>query len=299
MFLLLCHCSAQNLLGTTLTEFCDGLIDVGLSRLPPADTPSKRPRYQGSIKIHHKLLEHGRAVIKDMATDPRIKKVATPIMFHPDLHKRNIFVSDDNPTIITAIIDWQSSSIEPAFWYADQTPDFARPTPDPADGNRLQPKSEACARAHNAAYHFLMPRLSEPRRMDESFFRPFRSCYRTWADSAVALREELIQTSQQWKELGFKGSCPFPIPQADEILAHQKQYQLFEAAQQLKHVVASTLDAAIDGWVPLEIWEETKALHEELYRMMLQTVLECRDDEDEPIRDEVCLREVWPFDLEE
>ncbi|EDN03226.1 predicted protein [Histoplasma mississippiense (nom. inval.)] len=35
----------------------------------------------------------------------------------PDLHKRNIFVSEDDPSIVTGIIDWQSTSIEPAFCY--------------------------------------------------------------------------------------------------------------------------------------------------------------------------------------
>ncbi|EQL28770.1 hypothetical protein BDFG_08550 [Blastomyces dermatitidis ATCC 26199] len=36
---------------------------------------------------------------------------------HPllHLHKRNIFVSKDNPTAITGFIDWQSTSVEPAF----------------------------------------------------------------------------------------------------------------------------------------------------------------------------------------
>jgi hypothetical protein len=31
-----------------------------------------------------------------------------------------MFVSDDDPAVITGVIDWQSSSIEPAFWYAER-----------------------------------------------------------------------------------------------------------------------------------------------------------------------------------
>lgn len=50
--------------------------------------------------------------------------MAIPILLHPDIHKRNIFVSPEDPPQITAIIDWQSTSIEPAFVYANHTPDF-------------------------------------------------------------------------------------------------------------------------------------------------------------------------------
>lgn len=75
----------------------------------------KRPRYHGTVEDHLNLLELGRAVIKQISEDPRIKDASTPTLFHPDLHKKNIFVSNDDPTTIIAIIDWQSAAIEPAF----------------------------------------------------------------------------------------------------------------------------------------------------------------------------------------
>jgi Ser/Thr protein kinase RdoA (MazF antagonist) len=59
-----------------------------------------------------------------------VQHVAKPTLLHPDLHKRNIFVSDSEPTKVTGIIDWQSTSIEPAFIYANETPDFATRTND-------------------------------------------------------------------------------------------------------------------------------------------------------------------------
>lgn len=123
-----------------------------------------------------------------MSDDPRIRDAAaTPVLFHPDLHKRNIFVSDDDPCVITSIIDWQSASNEPAFWYADEIPDFAEPN-----------NNEICAQTFDVCTQFLTPKLSRPRLMDEAeaLFRPFRYCYRTRKDGAVALRHELIETSQ-------------------------------------------------------------------------------------------------------
>lgn len=250
--------------------------------------------------MHCDLLEQGRKVIKRMATDPRILNVATPTLYHPDLHKRNIFVSPDDPTKITAMIDWQSTSIEPAFWYADEAPDFAQAVPDPASEDQLEPKSEACEKIYDISTQFFLPKLAEPRLMDEAFFRPFRYCYRTWADGAVAFREELIQTSRRWEELGFSEPCPFPYPTAEEIAAHAKEYKLFEAAQQLKHTLAGLLNTATDGWVPLEDWDATKRTHTELYKSLLAEILAMEDpDDDEPLKTEADLREIWPFDLED
>lgn len=97
--------SAKGESGTMLMDYCDGLIDTGLARLPSTESSSPQPRYQGSVQEHQNLLREGRAMVKQMAADPLIKNVSIPVLFHPDLHKRNIFVSDSDPTIITAIID--------------------------------------------------------------------------------------------------------------------------------------------------------------------------------------------------
>jgi hypothetical protein len=271
-----------------------------MSRIPPAGSVSKRLRYQGSIETHKKLLNHGCAMLKEMAKNSRIQKAASPVMFHPDLHKRNIFVSEEDPTVVLAIIDWQSTSIEPSFWYSDAMPDFAQPVADPSDEDRIEPKSEACAEAYDACIQFLAPKLSAGRSMDEAYLRPFRYCYRTWEDGAVAFREELIQTSRLWKELGFAMPSPFPLLCPDEIAVHQKEYKLFEAAHQLRHSLSSLLNTSSDGWVPPEDWEGTQSVHREVFEGMLQEVLRNEQpDDDEPIRSEDDLREIWPFDLKE
>lgn len=287
-------------LGPELTAYCDGLVDTGISRIPPAGRIEKRPRYQGSIATHHGLLEYGRRVIKTLATVPSVLKAATPILFHPDLHKRNIFVSEDDPTIITAFIDWQSASIEPAFWYADETPDFAQPIPDSSNEEQFEPKSKACAKAFDVCTRFLTPKLSEPKSMDESYFRLFRYCYRNWEDGAVAFREELIQTSRRWNELGLAGSSPFPLPYPEDLAIHQQHYKLFEAAHQLRHSLSGLLNTASDGWVPPEELDAAKIAQHEVFNGILQEVLGNESpDDDEPIKDEEDLREIWPFDLKD
>jgi hypothetical protein len=233
-----------------------------------------------------------------MSEDPRIKDAATPALFHPDLHKRNIFVSDDDPTTMTAIIDWQSAAIEPAFWYADEIPDSAKHIPHPLLDDQLEPNSERCAKAFDLCTRFLVPTLAGPRLMDEVLFRPFRYCYRTWRDGAVAFRHELIETSQRWKGLGLADSCSFPTPTPKELVVHEKEYQRFVAAQELKSSLLSLLNTASDGWAPPEDWETVEKAHKEMFDGMLQAVLSNEGpDDDEPIRNEEDLKEIWPFDL--
>ena len=226
-----------------------------------------------------------------MSEDLRLKDMAVPLLFHPDLNKRNIFVSDDDSTIITGIIDWQSSSIEPAFWYADEVPDFAQVATQYIDKDQ----AELCAKAFDACTQYLVPKLSRPRLEDEALFRPFRYCYRTWNDGAVAFRHELIETSQAWKNLGFSGSCPFSTPSAEELAAHQQEYELFKAAYKLKYDLATLLNTTSDGWVPLDAWEATESEHRETFKGALQAVF--TDETSGIVKDEAALREIWPFDL--
>ncbi|KAJ5726758.1 uncharacterized protein N7483_008115 [Penicillium malachiteum] len=112
-----------------VVAYSNAVIDAGLAKLPLTDPDPQSldralPFYQGSVETHVQLLEHARIVLTQMANDMKVKFRSDPMLFHPDRHLRNIFVLDEDPTVITGIIDWQSASIEPAFVYASNTPDF-------------------------------------------------------------------------------------------------------------------------------------------------------------------------------
>lgn len=231
-----------------------------------------------------------------MSEDARTLNAARPMLLHPDLNMRNIFVMETDPTIITGIIDWQSASVEPAFWYADAVPDFAICTSDHL--GQIDPASDFCKQAFNGCVQLLMPKLAYAMSLDESLFRPFRYCYRTWKDGAVAFRHELIETSRLWAELGLPDSSPFPMPTPEELAVHQRYYRKFEAAQELKHELSRLMQISTDGWFPSEARDATLLAHKEMFATMLQVILaEENPDADEPIRDERDLREMWPFDL--
>lgn len=59
-------------------------------------SPNKKLSYYGSIEEHRRLLTLGRAIAAELVKDSRIKLPAAPILLHPDVHKRNIYVSADD-----------------------------------------------------------------------------------------------------------------------------------------------------------------------------------------------------------
>lgn len=74
----------------------------------------------------------------------------------------------------------------------------------------------------------------------------------------------------------------------------KKKYSLFVAAQNLKRDLLGLLNTAIDGWVPLEDWEETESAHREMFDGMLQAVLTNQEvDHDEPVKDKATLSLIW------
>ncbi|KAL7657074.1 hypothetical protein ACMYSQ_006128 [Aspergillus niger] len=229
-----------------LQQYCDGLVDAGFSD----------------------------------------KRVCNTGVVPPGPPQEEHFVSEDDPSVITGIIDWQDASIEPAFWYADEIPDFAT-------------ENEVCTRAFDVCAQFLIPTLSKPRLMDQNLFRPFRYSYRTWKDGAVALHHDLLDTSRNWGRLGFAGRCPYALPPPPELADHQKMYRLFEAAHNLRYDLAGLLNTTTDGWVPTSDWEAAQTAHHEMFEGMLQAVLSNPDidDPDEPVKDEETLRSIWPFDI--
>lgn len=75
---------------------------------------------------------------------------------------------------------------------------------------------------------------------------------------------------------------------------------LFEAAQNLRTDLCGLLNTASDGWIPPERWRETQLAHRELFDGMLQAVVSNPDvDDDEPVKDEMTLRAIWLFDLDQ
>ncbi|KAJ5164822.1 uncharacterized protein N7500_006652 [Penicillium coprophilum] len=292
-----------------LASYCQGLIDTGFSRLPKEATNNRETLpHQGSIQGHIQLLKICQEVMQNLAGDKRIKDAAIPVLLHPDFHKRNIYVSPDDPTVITGLIDWQSASIEPAMIYANETPDFAVPPTIPDEGSsdkelddpQLSKQKERelkdasiCHQTYDVVMTALIPKLRPARLLGPTFFRLFHYSHTTWRDSAATIRQELIELSATWKELGLEGSCPYS-PTEEELKQHARDYEEFEAIQALKSWLRDTLDTNPDGWISNEAWDAAKVAHRAAYDEWIETAKEAEArGEDMTVAK---ADKMWPFD---
>ncbi|KFY14335.1 hypothetical protein V491_06084 [Pseudogymnoascus sp. VKM F-3775] len=246
--------------------------------------------------------------MQSLSADKRIENAAAPTLLHPDFHKRNIYVSAEEPTIITGLIDWQTTSIEPAFLYANETPDFAA-LPEPPEEDLLEnghikteisrqkerelKDASICYQTYDVVMTALVPKLRPARLLDPTLFRLFHYCHTTWRDSAPALRQELIELSTRWAELGLEGSCPHSPTEA-ELKQHTRDYEDFEAVQALKLWLRNSLDTNSDGWIPNEEWEAARVAHRAAYDDWIQTAKEAgsRGEGMTVAKAE----KMWPFD---
>ncbi|KAJ5223489.1 hypothetical protein N7468_008031 [Penicillium chermesinum] len=293
----------------TLQDYCSGLVETAFSRLPRhgAITQELAP-HQGSIEDHIHLINATREVLQLLIKDQRIQNAATPTLLHSDFHMGNIFVSAEDPTIITGLIDWQSASIEPAFIYANETPDFATPAVDVDDTMSADSQSEVnnssnnerarkdaaiCYQTYDVCLKGLAPKLRPARLLGPSLFRLFHYCHTTWRDSAPAVRQELCELSAHWSELGLQGSCPYS-PTKQEMEKHARDYEDFETVQRLKVWLKRSLHTNSDGWVPNDVWVATKDAHRAAYDEWIQTARES-DSHGEGLTVEKA-NLLWPFD---
>ena len=65
--------------GLTIGAYGDGLVDVGVSRIPP--TTPQLPSYHGSLQNHLELLKCGRTVLNAISADSRVHDAAAPTLF--------------------------------------------------------------------------------------------------------------------------------------------------------------------------------------------------------------------------
>ena len=67
----------------------------------------------------------------------------------------------------------------------------------------------------------------------------------------------------------------------------------------MKRDIPEILNTSTEGWIPPEDMEETLLAHKKLFAGALEAILTNENpDDDEPIKNEHDLREIWPFDLE-
>ncbi|KAJ5690116.1 hypothetical protein N7462_004508 [Penicillium macrosclerotiorum] len=285
-----------------LDSYALGVIETGRSRVPQTSMVKRTPLpYQGTVQEHLDLLESSEKVLRRLAQEPHIQQVSMPILIHPDMWKRNIFVSENDPTVITGIIDWQSAAARPAFFYVNQIPDFAEPLNDDQQEALDDPDTpqkikaflkdmDICAQTYTVVMQKLVTKLDLAMDLDPTLYRPFLYSHTTWAYGLVGLQHDLIELSAEWSNLGLDGQCPY-APSEKEIAIHRENFEDFETVQKLSLSLVNSIVAESDGWVPVERWPVAKQEYAKLYRAWMDAARES-----DSLTAEKADR-MWPWDM--
>ena len=259
------------------------------------------PPYQGDLANHKRLLRESKTVISQLATLPLLRDASAPILAHADYHKGNIFVSAYNPNIITGVIDWQASSIEPAYEYTRAYPDFLFATEpleitdreeERYEAKLTQKGAEICQKTFDVIMKASCPKIQAARNLKKPITRPFMYCYTSWRDSAPAVRQDLIELARKWSDLGLPGTCNYQ-PTDDELIQHQDQMEAFEAVLKVKDKFHG-IGVDSDGWVQQDRWEAVLAVHKEYYDHLFEQMRSEDGDGDPEALEKFHL--LWPFD---
>lgn len=229
-------------------------------------------------------------IIPILANTSLLRRYARPTLWHTDLHMGNIFVSEDDPTDILGVIDWQFISILPGITQV-RWPRFLEPPegyktgaikPElPSDYETMDPDEKAFAlsqkdqamlakcyevafsRAHRDSYSALT-------KVHDTIRRLFILCERTYKDGLIPLRDCLIRLSDNWHKIGLSGSCPFVLSK-EELIAHETQLAEYQDWVKLRQYTQEILFSDEEGWVPPDLdFDKIKAQERELFELYLR-----------------------------
>ncbi|KAL8948289.1 MAG: hypothetical protein Q9222_005510 [Ikaeria aurantiellina] len=282
-----------------------GRRSIARARLPVGKS---MPAYlQGTAEEHKSLLGAAMHLLPKVAGTPSLVQNARPVLWHSDLHMGNIFVSAQDHTQITCLIDWQGTAISPLFLQT-QWPEFLKP-PDgyipglvrlelvpgfenfDADEKKLalSTKQEADnSKAYELAT-FLNNRTAYVAnwKTDESLRGLFKRIGDTWDDGIVPMQDALLSIIDKWDQLGLSEPCPLEFTSSQrELFGHRStEYARWYKIQDFPREYLNT-DA--EGWISPEIDFVKKQIQNKALLNLLESRAGSQDEIDE-------LRRIWPF----
>jgi hypothetical protein len=249
---------------------------------------------------HAELLDIAHRTIRTFIAQDHVRTAGAPLLSHPDLHTRNIFVLPEDPTVITGIVDWQPAAVEPAYVFAAETPDFAAEPPEqeeseqPADKDSTESQALAnlktgvdfCVKTWSMVPS-ICPKLREASQLDDSVVQLLSAPSNGWLDDDDSLRSMLSNLKQKWTELGLPGESCYQETQ-EEAKALETRLDRRQATERLRKFLSRQLGCDNDGWVATDRWEDVLPRYREIYRSFVESVAESDPDEDAD--------DLWPFD---
>ncbi|ORY19689.1 hypothetical protein BCR34DRAFT_551519 [Clohesyomyces aquaticus] len=281
---------------TNFEDYLNAQVDASIAAIPPptsiAFTSSTRPSWHGSPQVVTELLETLRPIIKTVANDPKATAIldASKPLLMCWLPKRHVFVSEEDPTIITDIIDIQSAGIEAAFGHPPLFISFLEP--------KLPPDTEDQAFTQVFMEELIQhaPRLMAPLFLSEAFCRPFATCDTTWSQGAPNMLFALQELRKNWASLNLES--PYPLAAISEQEAKRLEADRIksEAAFHMRMTITRNLDCRPSGWVKTENWSRTMAIVTAVWSSFREAIsdMEVQDGVTMSAEDVI---QTWPFDI--
>jgi hypothetical protein len=234
---------------------------------------------------------------------PQSADQCLPLLWHPDLHDGNIFVSEEGK--VTCIIDWQDANVLPLF-LSLRKPQFLDVADNallfelPKDLKEMSPsvRSETWDRFNKSmlqGYYLAYFRENIPAVSaiyDDKKINPIRRQMANYARTsdghdanALMLRSTLLQIRKNWTRLaggdGTETAPPCPIDFDEEQLA--KLYEDGRRFNRFRDILeASDVCATfpLEGWVPVDLFYEWRRGLKKAVRDVIET-LENQEERDE------------------
>ncbi|OJJ45136.1 hypothetical protein ASPZODRAFT_70346 [Penicilliopsis zonata CBS 506.65] len=274
----------------TFSDLAVALVNRGIEHVKHSSTFTPHGPHPGSKDEHIQTLEAVLTIMPELATSTSLRRFLKPRLWHADLHLGNIFVCDTDPTNIVNIIDWQFTSIGPAFMQV-QWPSFLSPPDDykfgmvkpelPPNSSEMDEDEQAyaiterdrallskCYEAALAKNH-LQSYLAFTR-VDPALRHLLAFCGNTSKTGIIPLRDSMMQISENWSQMGLSGCCSYS-PTHEDLQRHAIELSTYQDWQRLKAYTQELLQTDDDGWVPPQLdFDQVKARHAELFNLYIQ-----------------------------
>jgi hypothetical protein len=293
-------------LGSSLSSYGTMLVKREIHRIQniPRRNPSCPHYSSSSEKIS--LLQTAMTAMKSLDAYAPLTNHSQPRLWHTDLHMGNIFVSSQDPSKISSLIDWQSIQIAPSFLQA-RWPEFVTPPkgyktgftkpelPDTYEQMDAEEKEIAKyqwglanrTKAYEVS-NFLNDRVHHDAMNVPRVFRDlFIHCGEIWEVGCVPLRACLIDLFESWDDLELPSPCPFSF-EKDELRAHEEQFREYTEWNEARDFAKEYLGTDDDGWISPELdFDEIRARNGRLLDLFVERMKGEKDPEE--------ARRMWPF----
>ncbi|KAJ5102422.1 hypothetical protein NUU61_004644 [Penicillium alfredii] len=273
----------------TFPELGRSLAQQGIWQIQHYKTSyAGRGPHHGTPEEHIRMLERAMDVMSILAESHTLQRHSQAVLCHPDFHPGNIFVSNEDPTVIQGVIDWQFTSVMPRFtqvrWPLFLNPPEGyqtgmnnpelRPVYDRKKDQEQAKRQEQAMRTKCYEAALVKSHLESYLTLTEtdvSIRQLFIGSPYTYRDGIIPLRESLVRLYQTWDQLDLHQPCPYRFTN-EEVAQHDKQLQEYRDWLKLREYTHQLLHSNDGGWVPPNVdFAATKAKHEKLFRHFVES----------------------------